>query len=381
VLFAITITGIAANTLVAPAIPDILDGLGAGPGAAGWVIGATTLPGIVLAPAIGAMADRYGRRDVVVPCLVVYGIAGGLCALANSIEVLALLRMLQGVGSAGLVSLAVVIIGDHWGGTGRAAMVGRNAAVLTVCLAVFPVAGGALTDLGGWRLVFLPFPLALVTAMAVWRLLPPDQPRAGITVAGQFSRALPALRSPQLYRLMLGGLLVFLLVFGLTLTVLPLYLEETFGLGGTGRGFVLGIPAIATTAAALSLGRLRGRWDHRVLLMAGIGLFVLGLLTVARSTTVAAIVAGVAVFGLGEGIVIPTLQERAASAGGPEARATVVAVFVSATRIGQTAGPVMMAGIAAGPGGPPSAYLAGVAIAAALGVLFAVGPPSPRRLV
>lgn len=115
-IFSITLTGIAANPLISPSIPDILAGLGASAGSAGLLIGALTLPGIVLAPVIGLLADRYGRREVLVPCLVLFGISGGLGAAAPSVGALILLRLLQGVGSAGLVNLAVVLIGDHWEG-------------------------------------------------------------------------------------------------------------------------------------------------------------------------------------------------------------------------------------------------------------------------
>lgn len=373
VIFSVTVTGIAVNTLIAPAIPDIVAGLGAGPGAAGWVIGAATFPGIVLAPLIGALADRYGRRSVLVPCLALYAVAGGLCMFAGSIEVLALLRFVQGIGSAALVNLAVVLIGDHWAGTERAAMVGRNAAVLTVCLTVFPVVGGILADIGGWRAVFTPFFLGLVTAAAAHRWLPPDRPSAAVSVVAQLRRVVPTLRSGALWPLLIAGLLTFVLIFGLLLTVLPLYLEETFGLGGTGRGLVLGIPAIATTAAALSVGRLRARWSYHALLVAGSVLFVVGLATVSAAQAVWVIVAGVAVYGLGEGLVVPTLQDRATSAGGPETRATVLAIFVSATRLGQTLGPLLAAGLAAGALGPPGTFLAGAVLAAALSLLFVRG--------
>lgn len=377
VIYSVTVTGIAVNTLVAPAIPDIVAGLGAGPGAAGWVIGAATFPGILLSPLIGALADRYGRRNVLVPCLALYAVAGGLCMFATSIEMLTLLRLVQGIGSAALVNLAVVLIGDHWTGTDRAAMVGRNAAVLTVCLTIFPLVGGVLADVGGWQAVFAPFFLGLVTAAIVHRRLPPDRPSESVSVVTQLRRVVPTVRSGWLWPLLVGGFLTFVLIFGLLLTVLPLYLEETFGLGGTGRGLVLGIPAIATTATALSVGRLRTRWSYRALLVVGSMLFVVGLATVSVAQAVWVIVAGVAVYGLGEGLVVPTLQERATSAGGPETRATVLAVFVSATRLGQTVGPLLAAGLAAGALGPTGTFLAGAFLAVSIGLIFALRRDQP----
>ncbi len=109
----------------------------------GVLVSAGTLPGIVMAPVIGLLADRYGRRAVVVPCLVAFGVCGALAGLAPSFGALVAIRFLQGAASAGLVNLAVVIIGDHWDGTDRIRRLGQNSAVLTVSLAVFPPVGGS----------------------------------------------------------------------------------------------------------------------------------------------------------------------------------------------------------------------------------------------
>src|SRR5688500_19230708 len=107
IVVAITLTGIMANTLVTPATPDIVDDCGVGRAGVGLLLAAATAPGIVLAPIIGVLSDRYGRRETVVPCLVIFGLTGGLAAFAPSYEILLVLRLLQGVGSAGLINLAI----------------------------------------------------------------------------------------------------------------------------------------------------------------------------------------------------------------------------------------------------------------------------------
>ena len=66
-IFSVTVTGILANTLVGPAIPDILDAFDQPDSRAGLFVAAGTLPGIGMAPVIGVLADRFGRRAVLVP--------------------------------------------------------------------------------------------------------------------------------------------------------------------------------------------------------------------------------------------------------------------------------------------------------------------------
>jgi MFS family permease len=178
VVFAITVTGILANTLINAPLPDIVDDLGVPDASAGLLVAAGTLPGIVIAPIIGLLADRYGRRQVLIPCLTIFGVAGVAGAFAPTFEVLLATRALQGVGSAGLINLAVVLLADSWDGAARAKVIGQNAAVLTISIAITPALGGLLAEAGGWRASFAPYGLALVTAGAAWLLVPERSPGA-----------------------------------------------------------------------------------------------------------------------------------------------------------------------------------------------------------
>lgn len=371
VIYAITVTGITLNTLVSSQLPEILDGLGASRGLSGLVIGAGTLPGIVLAPVIGLLADRFGRREVLVPCLVVFGIAGGLGALAPSLWVLVLLRFFQGAGSAGLVNLAVVTIGDYWEGTDRARMIGRNSAVLTASLAVLPTIGGLLTDAGSWRTPFLAYPLSLVTGWIVFRTLPKGQ-RSDVTVRDQVREALPLLRSRAVLTALVAGAGTFALIFGLLLTVLPNYLEAAFGIRPSLRGLFLGLPALTNTAVALSLGRLRARFARHVLLAAAAVVFGVALIVVAGAPTLLVLGGGILLFGAGEGLMVPNLQDLAAGAGSAATRGTAVALFVSGARGGQTAGP-LLAGAGLAVWGARATFAAGAILAFALVALVASG--------
>ena len=369
-MFAVTITGITVNTLITPSISEILDGLGASASLSGVLIGAATLPGIVLAPVIGILADRYGRREILVPCLLLFAVAGGLAGLSPSIWWLAGLRVVQGAGSAGLINLAVVIIGDHWEGNRRAQIIGWNSAVLTGSLAVLPTVGGALTDLGGWRLSFGVYPLAFVTAALAFRLLPKGH-RSSDTLRDQVRGAMPLIRRTPVVVTIGAAMITFALIFGLLLTVLPQYLAGFFDLAPSTRGVVLGIPALANASIALSLGRIRRRVARRHLLVAAAALFAVGLFAVGTSSPLWGVIVGLVVFGLGEGLMVPNLQDIATGAAPPAQRGTSVALFVSGARLGQTVGP-LSAGAAFAAFGAPSSFLAGTVVAVVLTGVLAV---------
>ncbi len=370
VIVSITLTGIMANTLVTPATPDIVDDFGVGRAGVGLLLAAATAPGIVLAPIIGVLSDRYGRRETVVPCLVIFGLTGGLAAFAPSYEILLALRLLQGVGSAGLINLAIVIIGDHWDGAERARMIGRNAACLTASIAVLPPLGGLLAGIGGWRLTFAPYWIGLVTAVAVLRYLGPSE-RGDSTLREQLRATRPYLRMPVVVGSMGMAFILFVLIFGGFLTVLPVHLKDDFDVSATYRGLVLGVPAIPSTIMALNLGRLRARFGAGPILVFGSVTLAIGLAVLGVAPTLWLLMLGQIIYGFGEGLMIPTLQDAVASAAPVSSRGAIVASFVGVSRLGQTVGPVAAgAGLAAF--GSEAVFLmgAGLALAMAVGYPF-----------
>lgn len=375
----ITVTGILANTIVYPAIPDILADFGRDDGAAGILVASAAIPGIAVAPLIGLLADRFGRRRVLVPCLVVFGLCGLLAAFAPTFGWLLVARFGQGFGSAGLINLANVLISDTWTGLQRARYFGYNSAVLTVSLAILPAVGGVLTDLGGWRWTFAPYSLALLTAVVVTIRLDHGPTDRSLTVGGQIRAAATVARSVRVLVPLGLAFVMFVLVFGLLLTVLPLHLEQVFALSATERGLILATPAIGATFGALILGRLRARVSARAIILGSFGIFVLAYPLLGWAPTlILVVIAGVA-FGLGEGMVLPTVTDVVASSAPDSGRGAVLSLQVSAVRLGQSVGP-LLAGAAVAMVGTSSTFALGAVVAGAVvvaGLLIRL-PDAPR---
>jgi EmrB/QacA subfamily drug resistance transporter len=118
----------------------------------------------------GAVADHYGRRRVFAIGLAGFGVTSMLCALAPSLELLALFRVLQGATGALLVPGSLSIITATFEGVARSRAFGIWAASTSVLLLFGPLIGGVLVAIVSWRAAFfLNGPLVLFGLWATLR--------------------------------------------------------------------------------------------------------------------------------------------------------------------------------------------------------------------
>ena len=157
VLFGVTLMAVLGVSSITPALPEIRDVFGVTSAQVGLLITIFTLPGIALTPVLGVLSDRHGRRKILIPALLLFGIAGGLCAFARSFELLLALRLLQGMGAAALGTLNVTVIGDIFTGHERSAALGYNASVSLSGRRATPPSAALLRPSGGSTLSPWPF--------------------------------------------------------------------------------------------------------------------------------------------------------------------------------------------------------------------------------
>jgi MFS family permease len=179
-----------------------------------------------------------------------------------------------------------------------------------------------------------------------WRQLPIAEPVEPVTLGAQLRAARVQVRKPLVLCCIVAGFVVFMLIFGLFLTTLPVHLADRFHLGPGLRGLVLGSPAFTSTMTALSLGRLRARWGAQRLLLVAALLYMVAFFAIGLSPTLLVLIPAALLYGLGEGIFIPTLQDVVAGAGTPATRGATLAAFIGSARAGQTAGPLAASGVA-----------------------------------
>ena len=121
----------------------------------------------------GTLADRYGRRPVIVAGLAVFAVASVACALAQSIGALIAARGLQGLSAGAGMVVARAIVRDRFPGPEAQRLMARMTMIFGIAPAVAPVLGGWLHHWFGWRSVFVFLAaLAVVLLAATLRFLP-----------------------------------------------------------------------------------------------------------------------------------------------------------------------------------------------------------------
>ncbi|ASJ90368.1 Bcr/CflA subfamily drug resistance transporter [Porphyrobacter sp. CACIAM 03H1] len=259
----------ALNAFGIDAILPALDALAADLSVSGndrqFVVGIYLLAGGIGSLVPGALADRFGRRPILLGSVAVYVALSLLCALAPSYDALIALRAVQGFFAAGIVALPPAIIRDRVGGDRMARMMSLIFVIFLMVPAVAPSIGEAILQVGNWRAIFgAGAVLGVVMGLWVFVRLPESlseanrQPIRPRTIAANMGRAL-ALPSTAGY--VIGSALVFGALFGFINSSQQL-ITETFGAGDI-FPMVFAICAGSMALASWSNSRIVERFGAR----------------------------------------------------------------------------------------------------------------------
>jgi len=367
-----TLMAVLGTSSITPAFPAIVRELGVSSGQVGLLITVFTLPGVVMTPLLGVLSDRYGRKKILVPALLLFGIAGGACAFARDFNVLLALRFFQGIGAAALGTLNVTVIGDIYDGRERSSALGYNSSVLSVGTASYPAIGGLLATFG-W---FYPFALPLAAipiAIVVLFSLHNPEPRNDDRLRDYFGSVWENLHDREVFGLIVATLLTFIVLFGPQISYLPILMHARFDAPSYVIGAVLSSASLTAALTSTQLGRLTGRFSEKSLLKVAFVLYAIALIVVAYTPSLPLLALPTILFGVAQGINLPNVFSLLNAHAPTQNRGAFMATNGMSLRAGQTIGPLFMAS-AAGTLGLTGAYLiaAGLALFAFLLVLALV---------
>ncbi len=410
-------------------------------GSLSWILSAYAIVFAALLVPAGRWADAFGRKRAFLLGLGIFVAASAGCALAPSVGVLTVARIVQAVGGALMLPTSLGLMLPEFGPHERHVAIGAWAATGGIAAAAGPPLGGLLVQ-ADWRWVFLVnvpigllglgFGLRTLTERREQGAARPDVlgALALIVVIGSLVVAIvkgqewgwdsapilglfavtalglpaiwwrsehhaspvvdPAMLRVRSFGLAVGASVLFFAGFGAMLLAGVLFLTGVWHESVLTAGLMLFPGPAMATAFSIPSARLGARVGYRIPGVLGALLFVAGQVWYITQTGdtpayVTEYLPGIAISGAGVGLMIPTLTGAGTSSLAPERFATGAAVLTMGRQIGAALGVALLVAVLGTSTGSASdfheAWLISVAGGLTAGLaLLAIGSPSPKPL-
>jgi DHA2 family multidrug resistance protein len=384
------------STIANVALPHMQGTLSASQDQIAWVLTAYIVAAAIATPLTGWFVDRFGQKTAFMVSVIGFTVASALCGLSNSLAEIVAARLLQGVFGAALVPMSQMVLME----INPQEKQGQAMAVWGIGVMVGPILGptlgGWLTDSYDWRWVFfINIPIGALAAFGVWRYIPPARGarRMQFDAFGFASLSLGVGALQMLldrgqqndwfssvetwieavvmviaftyfiahtamsradksfldYRLLrdgnyVTGLLLFFIV-GLVLfgsrVLTPTMLETLLNYPVALTGLVTAPSSLGTMLAMLIAGRIMGRVDLRLILLAGFSISAVAMWQMTRYSldlSEGDIIWPGVLQGIGVGFVFVPLSAAAFATLRPAMRAQGTAIFSLVRNIGASIG-------------------------------------------
>ena len=313
--------------------------LGASAALVGLIVAAYSITNLFGNLGVGFVLDRWGRNRPIIVGLAITALAVLSYAFVRSPEQLLVARAIHGIGAAALTPGAFSIIGDRVAPDQRGRAMGLAGAMIAVPAMIGPPAAGILRDAWGANAVFFIdsafLAVTLVAFVAVTRELPASQRPRAATAATATTDSL--LGSPLLWSAFVAQFAITVGV-GVLVAHLPLVLENQ-GESAARAGYSFAIYALVSMLVMASpIGGASDRIGRFGPLFVGLLGVAGGLAVLGMSAGYGVIAVGMAVFGLGYGLVFPAATAMVAEAAGRARRGMAFGIFYAVYSLGVAVG-------------------------------------------
>ena len=306
---------------------------------------------LVASPLAGRLADRVGRRPVLLAGLGGMAATQGVFGFASELWVLYLLRVLGGAATAGMLVASTAYVADSTTEETRARGMAWFGTAMSLGLVAGPALGGVLSrpglslevaalHLDGYSLPFLSAAvLAGVVLLAAQRRLP--EPSTGCSARHRLRAALAVAPDRRRLHQLLG--LVVASQFGLALFegTFALYARNRLDLGSGGVSLAFMVCGLVMGGMQIFAVRALTRVVRPILqVSSGLVLMGAGIAALVATSSFSAVLALIAVFAFGMALVTPNLSALISGPGGP-GTGTALGLKSAAGNVGQFAGPLL----------------------------------------
>lgn len=331
-----------AGGVVAPILPEMIQQLNLDPAFAGNLVSLHCLTIALFSPPLGIVADRIGHLRVLIPSLILYALFGVAGAFMHSLIPLLVVRGLLGAASGGIAAAGLGILGNMYEGEARSQALGYATSTLTIMGIAFPLLGGWVGSFH-WQWAFGLYGIGLPLAILAARFLPEkssSKTKADAKDAG--SKLRQVLGRPYTLRLLCTLSLVSIAMYAVVIYA-PQYLKQTIDATSVVNGIVLASRAIgAAIISAFGAKKLAQRLGRPTTVAIGLGLMALTLSTIPILHQLGWILVTAVFFGVGFGLVLPTLYGTLANLAPPDLKSSVLAAGTGAGFLGQFISPILL---------------------------------------
>jgi MFS family permease len=338
-LLATAMMTIMAGATIAPGLPGMLEQFKTAPGAdllVRLVITTTALAVAISAPIAGLVADRIGRKPLLIFGLLLYVLAGTSGAYLESLPLILVGRALLGVAVAALMTANNALIADYFTGAARSSFIGLSSAFTSFGGVLLLPIGGLLAD-QGWHMPFLVYLSAVVVIpTAIFYLFEPVR---------QVSTLIPnqTVSVGKTSSIFLIYVLAFahMIVFYLGPTQMPFLLETVGQLAPSQVGFAMGLFTLSSAVVSLQYARLRAQLEFSMIAAIGFALLGTGWVIAGLASGLPQMLIGFVVAGAGGGLLMPNWMNWLTTLAPPNLRGRLLGGLTTAIYLGQFFSPAI----------------------------------------
>lgn len=342
IAFSITLIVVMGVSNITPALPAMATFFNIPYSSVALLITVFTMPGIIITPILGIVSDRIGRRILIIPSLLIFGITGTIMVFVKDFSWLLILRFIQGVGVSALGAINTTIIGDMFTGKDRTTAFGYNASVLNIGTAAYPVIGGLLC-IAGWNYPFLLSAFAFVVAWFVIFHLHNPEPINEVTLQDYFKNIAAIIKKPYIIGLLSTNILTFTLLYGPIITYFPYIISYRFNGDSATIGLFMSLMSIVTAITASQLQLLSTRFSEKNLIFYSFLGFAISFIIAGLAQNYFWLMVAIIVGGASNAINNPSLLSLLTGASPTHYRGAIMSLNGMGLRVGQTFGPIIMA--------------------------------------
>lgn len=341
VIISTTFVSLLAVPIVGPALSAMQSELDISNRDIGWmVMSSYALPALIVAPFTGYLADRFGKKTVLLPSLIIFGVCGGLIGLAPNNETLIFLRFCQGIGGSALATLNTALIPDLFSGRDRIKIMGYAGGTQSIGGGLLPLVGGFLASIT-W---FLPFTTALIALPVgihmLFRLETSKTDRSQRN--GEYLyHARKHLTDQRVIELCFFTFGFIFLGFGCFISYIPSFMNDNFGSSPALIGIIISARALTGAFTSIFLNQVTLLISSRKLIISSFVVLAAGMFSLPFINGPWGVLFSALCYGASFGITRPLIQVHLFEIAPKDLRATFSSANGMAVRLAQTLSPLV----------------------------------------